>query len=111
MGFESGRLGNLRWINIDSHVKRHIDPWNDARDLVKVHGAARPQPVDNLLHPRCSAFWRCDNEDISGIRLIVQTTLPALRSCKIFEAFMHFLNGCWAFEVFFVKHFLLPPNY
>src|SRR5687768_8321965 len=102
---------DLWCINVDACVVCHVDPRHNAGDLVEVHGATRAQTVDDLLHPGGTAFWRRHDEDVCGIRLIVQAMLPAFLGGEIFKAFMHFLDRCWAFEVFFAKHVSLPSSY
>src|SRR4030095_2202612 len=98
MSLEGAWRSNLGCIYVDSHIMSHVDPWHYTGDLVKIHRASRSQAVNNLLHPRGAAFWRGDDEHISGGGLVVKTVLPAFRRGEILHAFMHFLDGCWAFK-------------
>src|SRR5512145_1943255 len=38
---ESTRMCHLRGMDIYSHVVRHVDPRDDAGNVIKIHGAAR----------------------------------------------------------------------
>src|SRR4051794_4003617 len=42
VSLECTRMGNLRRVNVDTHIVSHVYPRYDAADLVEIHRAARP---------------------------------------------------------------------
>ena len=56
MALEAAGLGALGRLDVEAAGDRHLDPGDDAGDVVEVHVAAGAQGMEDLLQPGCAAF-------------------------------------------------------